>query len=124
MIFTDMLVWWYGAGWRAELTKVATRPQAILDSFSVGLLAKTLFAPFKQIDAGRVRGSIQVRFRAWFDRTFSRVFGFFVRSLVIFTGCIAAAIVAFCSALLALAWLFVPLLPILGAVLAVSGWTF
>lgn len=124
MIFTDLLIWWYGPGWRAELQKVAVRTKGILEAFSVRLLAGSLFAPFKQIDAGRVRGPVQVQFRAWFDRTFSRVFGFFVRSLVIFTGCLAAFIVGIGSIVLSIVWLVVPILPILGLVLAVAGWSF
>jgi hypothetical protein len=123
MLFTDMLLWWYGPGWRAELRKVATRSMSILDAFSVGLLTRTLFSPFRQIDAGRVRGSIQVQFRAWFDRSFSRVFGFFVRSIVILTGLLAASFVAIGSLLIALAWLVAPLLPLFGLVVAILGWT-
>lgn len=124
MIFTDMLLWWYGPGWRAELQKIVRRTKSVLEAFSVLLLARSLFAPFKQIDAGKVRGSIQIQARAWFDRTFSRVFGFVVRSIVIFTGCLVAFFVGLGSALLALAWLVVPFLPILGIILAISGWTF
>lgn len=123
MIFTDLVIWWYGPGWRAELAKVATRPGAILDAFSVGLLMRTLFAPFKQIDAGGVRGPIQVQLRAWFDRTFSRVFGFFVRTIVICAGCIVALFVTVGSAILAILWLIVPLLPLFGLVFALRGWT-
>lgn len=123
MFISDLLVWWYGAGWRTEMRKVVGRTQAVLSAFSVGLLAKTLFAPFKQIDAGRVRGSADVRLRAWFDRSFSRVFGFFIRSIVIFTGCLAASVVCVMSALFVVVWPFVPLLPLLGIVLTVIGWT-
>lgn len=123
MIFTDLLLWWYGPGWRAEVRKIFTRTAAILESFSVALLVRTLFAPFKQIDAGQVRGSIQVQFRAWFDRTFSRVFGFFVRSFVIFTGCLAALVVGVGSALFAFVWLFAPFLPLLGIIVMIAGWT-
>jgi hypothetical protein len=123
MFLVDLFAWWYGPGWRAESLLVIARTRGVLDAFSVGLLSRTLFAPFKQIDAGRVRGSADVQLRAWFDRTFSRVFGFFVRSLVIMTGCVTAGIVCVMSGLLVIVWPIVPLLPILGIVLTILGWT-
>ena len=123
MIVLDIFVWWYGVAWMNELKKIQSRTVAILESFSVGLLARTLFAPFRQIDAGSVRGSLETRFRAWSDRTFSRVMGFFVRSLMIVTGCLLAIVVALGSVLYALLWLLIPFLPLVGLVFVFFGWT-
>lgn len=123
MIVTDLLTWWYGAGFMEVLRQIVGRAERVLIAFSVGLLARTLFSPFRQIDAGRVRGSLEVQLHAWFDRTFSRVVGFFVRSIMIFTGLIVATL-AFCGGIIwAMVWLAIPVLPIAGVFLLLSGWT-
>lgn len=123
MIVTDLLVWWYGTAWANVLKQIPERTQRVLGAFSVGLLARTLFAPFRQIDAGRVRGSLEVQLHAWFDRTFSRIVGFFVRSIMIITGCIVAVLVMIAGIIWALLWLVIPILPAVGVFLMLSGWT-
>lgn len=123
MIVTDLLAWWYGAGLAHVLRQVTGRAERILSAFSVGLLTRTLFAPFRQIDAGRVRGSLEVQLHAWFDRTFSRVIGFFVRTIMIVTGCVTALIVLVAGLVWAALWLVIPVLPAIGVFLLLSGWT-
>lgn len=123
MIVTDLLVWWYGAAWVDVLKQVFGRAERILVAFSVGLLARTLFAPFRQIDAGQVRGSLEVQLHAWFDRTFSRVIGFLVRSIMICTGCLAAALAVAAGIVWAILWVLIPVLPAVGIFLMLTGWT-
>lgn len=123
MIVADLLAWWYGVALADVIKQILGRAKRVLDAFSVGLLARTLFAPFRQIDAGRARGSLEVQMHAWLDRMFSRVIGFFIRSVVIIAGCVAAALAVCGGVLWALLWLFVPILPIVGAFLLFSGWT-
>jgi hypothetical protein len=94
-----------------------------MDVFSVSLLSRSLFAPFRQIDAGSVRGPLGVQLRAWFDRSFSRVFGFFVRSIMIFAGSLSALVTLCAGALWAAFWLFIPMLPVVGLLLFITGWT-
>lgn len=48
--------------------------------FSVGLLLKTLFNPFRQISAAPVGGAAPVQLSAFFDKLFSRAVGMVVRS--------------------------------------------
>lgn len=119
MIIADIVTWWYKVAWVQVLHDVQHRTAGIFQSFSVGLLARTLFAPFRQIDAGGVRGPINVQLRAWFDRTFSRLFGAVLRSIVIFAGCITGLAVFVGGVLWAAAWLVIPFAPILGIILAV-----
>ena len=123
MIFIDMLAWWYGHAWRDVWRSVGQRAGGVLGAFSVGLLARTLFAPFRQIDAGGVRGPLGAQLRAWFDRTFSRFIGFGVRSVMIITGSLLAVIVLLAGVLFAILWLVVPVLPVIGAVLTLTGRT-
>lgn len=121
MVFFDMLLWWYGTAWVETLQAIQKRTTAIFETFSVGLLARTLFSPFRQIDAGRVRGPIDVQLRSWFDRTFSRFFGAIVRSVMIACGCFVALVVFSASIIWAAVWLIIPVLPILGLIMALVG---
>lgn len=114
--------WWYGAGWARLIGRVGTRMQAMLETFSVALLARTLFAPFRQISAGQVRGSFDMQLRALGDRLFSRLFGAVVRSLFIFIGAVAALLAGLLGLLEAIVWPVVPLLPVAGIVLTLLGW--
>lgn len=123
MIVTDLLSWWYGTAWKTALTQITGRAERILGAFSVGLLARTLFAPFRQIDAGSVHGSLEAQLHAWFDRTFSRVIGFFIRSIVIISGCIAVVLAVVVGVVWAVLWLAIPVLPAVGIFLMLSGWT-
>lgn len=124
MILLDMLWWWYTTGWSGVLQRVQRRTSGILAAFSVGLLASTLFAPFRQIDAGGVRGPIDVQMRAWFDRTFSRFVGFGVRLVMILSGCLTALAVLVGGMLWAAVWLVLPVMPIAGLILTLTGWSF
>ena len=83
-----LLGWWYGQGWHLQLTAVKRRWLRWADYFSFSTLIQTLFAPFRQIGAGSVRGSLEVQLRQWSDRTFSRAVGFVVRTLTLLVGTI------------------------------------
>lgn len=121
MIVVDMLSWWYTTAWLDLLRNMKRRTVGVFEAFSVSLLARTLFSPFRQIDAGSVRGPIGVQLRAWFDRTFSRFFGAMVRSVMIFCGLLGTAGMALLGALGAIAWLFIPVLPIIGLALMMAA---
>jgi hypothetical protein len=116
-MIADLLAWWYGPGLKDVWQRAGKQSKDTLDAFSVGLLARTLFSPFRQIDAGTVRGSIDVQFRAFIDRNFSRVFGFFIRSFMIIIGFTFAAIMAIAGFVWAIVWILVPIAPIVGLVL-------
>lgn len=93
-----------------------------MDYFSIDLLLRTLFSPFRQISAGKVRGPIGVQMRAFFDQLISRVIGGVVRLFMIIIGCLAIALQTVIGALIVVAWAFVPFLPVIGIVLFLSGW--
>ena len=95
--------------------------EVMLETFSVALLLRTLFDPFRQISAGQVRGSFDAQLRAMGDRLFSRVFGAVVRCIFIFIGLIGALGVGLFGLVELLVWPFIPFLPVIGIVLAVVG---
>lgn len=113
-MIVDFLRWWYGPGWRTALGNVHGRARGVLEDFSVGLLARTLFSPFRQIDAGSVRGPLSVQMQAWFGRVFSRFFGAGLRSLMILIGLIGALLSWILGTIWLVLWPVMPLLPLFG----------
>ncbi|HLZ14359.1 MAG TPA: hypothetical protein VKQ34_00010 [Candidatus Saccharimonadales bacterium] len=124
MMVIALVSWWYGAGWAGVARRIGERTEAVLEAFSVSLLLRTFFAPFRQISAGgRVGGPLSVQLQAFGDRVFSRIFGAVVRSIFICFGLIAALCVLVLSVLQLLVWPLVPMLPLAGLGLMVLGWT-
>lgn len=121
MLFMSLIQWWYGAGWRRRMQIMTTRIEGTMDFFSITLLLKTLFQPFRQISAGSVDGSIDAKMRAFADRLISRIIGAIVRTVIIIAGLIAIALHILLGLVLLIGWAFVPLLPIIGLGLTVMG---
>jgi hypothetical protein len=93
-----------------------------LDYFSIDLLLRTFFSPFRQISAGQVRGPLGVQMRAFFDRLISRMIGAMVRLTMIIVGIFAIILSTVIGGAVVVVWGIIPLLPVLGIVLFVSGW--
>ena len=122
MVIVWLLSWWYGAGWKLQLERIKERLAASYDYFSIGLLLKTLFNPYRQISAGRVNGPIGLQLRAFLDRTFSRVIGAVVRTLFLIAGVLWLTLISVVSGLVLIVWGVVPFLPLIGLILFISGW--
>lgn len=122
MVIVGLLSWWYGAGWRQRLFAVRDTLVNLYDYFSFELLLKTLFSPFRQISAGKVRGPLGVQFRAWIDRLVSRTIGAIVRSMVLVIGVVTVCLAVIWGIVRIIVWPLIPFAPIAGFVLAVSGW--
>lgn len=121
MVLVGLISWWYSTGWLTLAHKVQARIRGTLGFFSVAQLAGSLFAPFRQISAGRVDGPIGVQLRAWGDRLFSRGVGFVVRSLLILAGVLVVVIVSIVGIVLCVVWPFVPVAPLIGLLLVGVG---
>lgn len=112
MLIISFFAWWYGAGWRRVISGGLHRLARVAEFFSMGLLLKTLFSPFKQISAGGVRGGLNVQFRAFIDRLVSRFVGFFVRIGVLLAGIVSVGIIFIFRLIITLIWPLVPFLPL------------
>lgn len=110
--------WWYGVGWTDQFDSARLYVRKINDFFSVSLLFRSLFQPFRQISAGSVRGGLDVQLRAWFDRLISRVIGAIVRLFMILAGLVWLLIVVCWLAAWLVVWPFIPLLPAIGMFVA------
>jgi hypothetical protein len=122
MLAIALFSWWYTTAWVALGRRIERRLDQSLDFFSVGLLLRTLFDPFRQIAAVKGHGSLDVQMRAWADRTFSRFFGAFVRTLFIIIGVVVSAIIMIIGGVQMILWPCVPLLPVIAIVGYVMGW--
>lgn len=122
MFIIGILQWWYGRGWVMRAVRLREKLMGTLDYFSIDLLLRTFFSPFRQISAGQVRGPIGVQMRAFFDRLISRVIGAMIRLTMIIFGIVAITLYAVIGGVLVAVWGLIPFLPVLGIVLFLSGW--
>jgi len=122
MFLLGILSWWYGVGWLARFQSAKERLAISADFFSIGLLITTIFAPFRQISAGRVNGPIGAQLRAFLDRLISRLIGALVRLSMIIIGSIVLIFQTIFGALLIAIWPIMPLFVVVGLILMVTGW--
>ncbi|MFZ1360583.1 MAG: hypothetical protein WAS27_00935 [Candidatus Saccharimonadales bacterium] len=121
MLFISFFQWWYRDGWRQCAQRMSTRLDGVIDYFSIDLLLRTLFQPFRQDSSGKVDGALSVKLRALADNLISRVLGAIIRLVILIFGIITIV----CNALIALialiGWAVVPLMPVLGVFGMLTG---
>ncbi len=122
MFIVGLFSWWYGEGWKQRFIVAREYIASMYDYFSIDLLARTLFAPFRQISAGKVRGPIGVQMQAFFDQLISRTIGAIVRTIMIIMGVVTLLVTIVINLLVVVVWGIVPVLPVVGAVIASTGW--
>lgn len=123
MLWVSFFTWWYGRGFDFRVSKITGGFQKTLDYFSFDLLLKTLFAPFRQIDAGKLlEAPIDVKIRKFFDRLFSRCIGGFMRILVILLGIVWLVLQGVCSLVILAVYAVLPFIPVAGLVMMLIGW--
>lgn len=115
MVILSMFSWWYTSGLLDEFGRVKNMILRVSDQFSIKLLFKTLFQPFRQISADSYSdGALSDRFKAWLDRLFSRAIGAGIRFFVIIVGLIVLFITLLFSLLRLAFWVLLPVLPLVG----------
>lgn len=121
MLIVGFLQWWYGAGWKRQFLTWKNKIAGVYDYFSIDLLLRSWFAPFRQISAGKVQGPLAIQWRAFVDKTISRFVGAFMRTMLIAIGVVSIAITTIAGTIGVLGWLLIPALPLVGFVLALAG---
>lgn len=116
MIF-EMLRWWYATGWIQAFHRIRDWTLTVEHMFSLTLLVKTLFAPWKRIVAAPGRG-LDAKMHAALDNLVSRCIGFVIRVFVIGTAVVGMITAFIASTVIAVLW---PLLPILLVACTVKG---
>src|ERR1700753_661483 len=108
MFMLDLASWWYRAGWTGVLKSNHRRLAALSDMFSITILLRTLFSPWKRIITYPGAG-LDARMRALGDNMVSRCIGFIVRFFVLLAAGISFAIALVAAGIEIVCW---PLLPI------------
>ncbi len=123
MIVVEMIAWWYVKGWGVFISKLKSSLLNVIDFFSMSSLVRTLFQPFRQISAEKLTGtsSLEYKFHAFVDRSISRVIGFFSRLVLLTVGAVIIIVGAIFSLVLIVLWPFLPLAPVVGAILMIMG---
>ena len=105
------------------MMKLVDKLRGAADFFSISLLLRTLFAPFKQIDAGGGGNSLGDRMRAFGDRLISRLVGAVMRIGILIFGLILLILESVIGLALVIIWSFLPLVPIAGIYLTCTGFS-
>lgn len=112
--------WWYGPGWLSALGDIKKRTTGVVHSFSVIILLKTLFAPWRRITTQAGAG-LDAQFRAVIDNAVSRLVGFTVRIIVLLTALVMACFTAVLFTAVAIAWPILPAAVVYCAVRIITG---
>ncbi len=121
MLILDFLKWWYQKGLIDLFFRLQTTFMRVFDFFSVDILIKTLFQPFKLIDNEAHGQDFISKIRAYFDRLFSSLFGAMIRLVTLIFGVLVLFILSIFLILMALFWLILPILPIIFIFLFIFG---
>lgn len=112
MLALAFLRWWYTDGWLTWWRKSLERIERLFELFSVPILVKTLFAPWKRIISFANR-SLGERLRSWLDNLISRFVGLMTRLMVLMAAALCLFGLMVMSLVGALLWLMAPPLAIL-----------
>ncbi len=122
MLIASFFSWWYGAGFVKQISMIKAKLSQLADFFSIGLLLKTLFQPFRMLDANsNVKGSLEAKIQALVGKLVSRLIGAFMRSLVMLVGIIALTGRLVMGILQVVFWLLMPVIPVICLILFAMG---
>jgi hypothetical protein len=107
MIALEILTWWYRQGWLQIAKNAQMRFTKVSHLFSVPILLRTLFAPWRRIIT-YPGASIEAKFRAMGDNLVSRVVGFSVRALVLFSAGLMLLLTIVAAVIQLVAWPLIP----------------
>jgi len=105
--------WWYSEEpvYLARAAQVITKKVYL--NFSVPILLRTLFDPWKRDVISVENPSLDAAVRIWAMNLFSRVIGFIVRTITIFTGLLISGIVFISLIIGIICWYFLPIIILL-----------
>jgi hypothetical protein len=117
MLALEFFTWWYSQGWALLARNARRRVIRTSHLFSLPVLIRTLFAPWKRILTYPGAG-FEAKVRAATDNLVSRFVGFFVRIFVLFFAGLILLLVCLAAIVQLIAW---PLLPPAALILLVKG---
>lgn len=106
----DYFYWWYSAGLKWAFQVASFVVYRLSDFFSVNILLKTLFSPWKN-DVLRAQNiSLGDQFKLWQQNSVSRLVGFVIRLILLLIALLALVASSFVLTLSLLVWLLTPVL--------------
>lgn len=108
-MFFEFFRWWYGPGWIGAWKSTIKWTKNVQREFSIPVLLKTLFAPWKRIIAPPGR-SLDEKMRGLLDNLTSRAVGFSVRAGALVASVFMTAFTFLAGLAFTVIW---PLLPVL-----------
>jgi hypothetical protein len=106
-VVIELIKWWYSSGWLKAFNKTSDWTNGVRNAFSVSILLRTLFSPWRQIISLPGK-SFDAKLRALVDNFVSRIVGFFVRLIVLFTSLLMLVGALLGGFVLAVLWPFIP----------------
>ncbi len=117
MLMLEYVKWWYGPGWAHIVVLSKKRVATVSELFSIAILLRTLFAPWKRIVSYPGAG-LDAHFRAFIDNLVSRVIGFFIRVSVLIAAVFVFISLSVVNVIQIISW---PLVPIGAVIFLVWG---
>lgn len=118
MVLVYLLGWWYSRGWGWAVTSILSKIKDINETFSIPILLRTWFAPWKQI---QTQATFRNFFQAAIDNLVSRFVGSMVRGTMMFGALLSSlAVFAFAVAVLVV-WPLIPVLVIVFPLISING---
>jgi len=102
------ILWHYTKAWSDLFRTIGNYFWFISNFFSINLLLRTLFSPWRRLSVSGGRGGEESFFGALIINTIMRFVGFFARIIIIVFGVIALIITVVLSLLAILIWLLLP----------------
>ncbi|CAN5632477.1 hypothetical protein BH23PAT2_BH23PAT2_05370 [soil metagenome] len=107
MLPASLFQWWYGHGWTSAVSHAKQRVLRAYRLFSIPILLRTLFAPWRRIITAPGAG-LDAHIRATIDNFVSRFIGSIVRTCVLIYAVILIVSSGIVSFFEIIAWPFIP----------------
>lgn len=125
MLIVSFFTWWYGRGFKGYLAGFVDHLRDLTDFFSIRLLIRNLFAPFRQIAAEKGANlPLNARIREMFDLLISRLVGATVRCMILIVGLVLLTLRTILGLIVGILWPLMPLLVIYSVMLFIRGVVF
>lgn len=125
MLVVSFVQWWYGRGFKEYFAKFVDKLKDLADFFSIRLLIRNLFAPFRQIATERrANMPLNERLHAWADLMISRLVGATIRFFLLIIGTLLLIVRAVVGLVVMILWPLAPLVIVYAVMLYVKGATF
>lgn len=125
MLFLSFLKWWYSSGFLNFLQKFWDQLRNAADFFSIRLIVRNFFAPFRQISAEKSKDlSLNARLHAFFDYILSCFIGAMIRFVILIAGIIVILVQFILGLVGVVLWPLAPAFVCYFVVLFANGVTF